>query len=414
MAESGGQWLRFGSVVTGTGAVLRDTAVLIAGDRIVQIAPGSSVTGDYEWHPERTLIPGFVDAHVHLSFGYTGDHESVRATAESATPDELASTVAMHAHECLTGGVTTVRDCGDRDFASIGVRDAIRAGRLPGPQVLAAGPPVTVEGGHLNWCGGSVPKGADLAPSIDALNARGADLVKVLASGGGMTAESDPLHPQFTLPQLVALVERAHGHGMRVAAHAHSSEAIRSSVAARVDSIEHCSWTADDGTLRVLDDVVRDIVAEHVAVVLTMAGIQRGLLPGRRERNPAQHEVAVASSRTGSLAGDFEWARRMLDDGARIVIASDAGVRLTSFAEFIDSVRCGILALGIPAARAIELATLVPAGVLGLEGEVGSIEVGKLADLVALDGVVDESSRELPVIAAVWKSGRPVEARLTA
>ncbi len=220
-----------------------------------------------------------------------------------------------------------------------------------------------------------------------------------------MTSGSDPLTPQFTDDELRAVVGAAHAAGCQVAAHAHSTEAIRAATAAGVDTIEHCSWRAPDGTLKVAHGSVVEIVERGIHVVLTMAGIQRGLLSDGADHTDALQLVARKNSDTGNLRDDFSWARDMLAAGARLVLASDAGVRLTPFDLFRLTIRCGMEALDLTASQAIGLATLGAAEALGVETAVGSVELGKVADLVALAGVIDDSTTHLGPIRQVWQGG---------
>nr|WP_246222659.1 amidohydrolase family protein [Phytoactinopolyspora limicola] len=385
-------------------------AVQIADGPIVQVRPwanGRGVGVDVVDLSSATLVPGFVDAHVHLIFGNGKDHLSTRAAVENATRDELVEQAASRALECLRGGVTTVRDCGDREFVSLRVRDDIAAGRRRGARVLAAGPPITVPGGHLSWCGGAVASLTEMRTAVMGLLANKVDLVKVMASGGNMTRESSPWAPQFGEAELRELVALAHTQGLRVAAHAHSTEAIRHVVSAGVDTIEHCTWRSADGRLSVDARVVEQIVRRGPFVVLTMAGIQRGLLPNCAP-DSALRKAALISSDTGDLREDFAWARSMRAAGARLVVASDAGVRLTSFDGLSQSIRCGMVALGLAVSEAISLVTLRAAEAPGVEDSVGSIEEGKVADFVVLDGVVDASSDSLGSVRQVWQAGRLV------
>lgn len=402
---SGATWIRAGAVLAG-GELLADHAVRIEDGVIAELRPGAEAPADAQHTPEGTLVPGFVEAHGHLSFGYAHDHETVRTRAEHAQPEALRVDIRRHAQEALRGGVTTLRDCGDRDFTSLAVRDEIARGDIPGPRVLASGPPVTTPGGHLNWCGGAVAEGSDVGAAVDRLHAEGADHVKVLASGGGMTAESDPHRPQFSKAQLDLLVARAAAHGMRVAAHAHSSDAIALCVEAGVHTLEHCSWKGPDGSIDLRLDVVDEIARRGISVVITMAGIHRALLPGWP--HAAETRDALVGSATGELYGDFGWARTMLERGCDLVVASDAGVRFTPFTGFPDSIRCGIAALDISALRAIDMATAAAARAVGLPGEAGTIAPGRTADLVLLGGLLTPETRELPALAGVWSRGAAV------
>lgn len=407
MSERHDHWIRAGALLAPDGTVQADRAIHVRDGLIVEVVDGAAAPADAFHAPEGTLVPGLVDAHTHLSFGYGPDHEVVRSTAEQASLDDLREQVRVRAAECLRGGVTTIRDCGDRDFVTIGVRDEVAAGRTAGPRILAAGPPVTTPGGHLNWCGGAIDPDDDLEAAIDRLHEAGVDHVKVLASGGGMTAESDPHHPQFSREQLTRLIRRAADHGLPVAAHAHSSDSIALAVAAGARTIEHCSWKGVDGSIELRLDVVEQIARDGIAITVTMAGIQRALLPGSTA-SPDEREGALASSATGDLRDDFAWAREMRARGCDLLLASDAGVRFTPFEEFVESIRCGIVGLDLTAAEALVLASTAPARAIGLGDVTGALCEGLAADVVLLDGLLTDTSRELPAVAEVWAAGRRV------
>jgi imidazolonepropionase-like amidohydrolase len=404
------QWIRCGSVVTGHGgSPLRDMAIEVEGGLIQQVVPWSSVaaTEFVDWSAD-TVIPGFVDAHVHLLFTCDADHTVTRTAVESSSPAQLALTGAQSAVECLLGGVTTVRDCGDKDFLTLELRDAIAAGTVPGPRILAAGPPVTVTGGHLYWCGNVADSPDDIRRATRRLCASGVDVVKVMASGGNMTHGSNPRMPQYSVPELAIVVEEAHRLGRRVAAHALNTESIRRAVAAGVDTIEHCGWRNADGTEEVDPEVVAAMAAQGTWAVVTYAGINRLLLPEFADDDSPERAATLSMSATGDLVTDFEWARTLRKAGVPMVLASDAGVRFTPFRRFDESVHCGIDTLGITASEAIGLATLKGAEALGISAEVGSIEIGKRADLVVLSGHLTDATSRLGAVRQVWRDGRVV------
>lgn len=408
---SGETVIRAGAVIVGDGSPpLLDHAVRIVDDRIAAVVPASE-TGDVTVDlPGHTLVPGFVDAHVHLLFDCAVDQETTRARVTDGTPAELALLAAANGLECLRAGVTTVRDLGDRAMVAATLRDAVAAGTLPGPRVLAAGAPITITGGHLWWCGGAVDSPDDLVRRTRELCTSGVDVIKVMASGGNMTRESNKWVPQFTVAELATIVAEARRGGRRVAAHAHSSASIRRCIEAGVDTIEHCGWQSPDG-IDLRDEDLTAMKAQGVTATVTMAGIARLFLPevDLDLADPEARRIAVGlSSSGGDLYGDYHWARRMRDAGIDLVLASDAGVRFTPFSGFLETVRCGIMALGIDAAEAIGMATLNAARALGVDGEVGSIAAGKLADLAVLDRVVTAGSGELGSVAQVWQAGRKV------
>jgi imidazolonepropionase-like amidohydrolase len=407
------QWIRCGSLVTGHGETpLADMAIELEADRIRQIQPWPAVAGtvgagvlDWSGH---TVTPGFIDAHVHLLFTCEVDHTVTRARVENAGPEQLALVAARNAAECLLGGVTTVRDCGDKDFVTLRMRDAVADGLLPGPRILAAGPPVTTTAGHLYWCGNAADSIDELRRATRRLCASGVDVVKLMASGGNMTLGSNGLLPQFTAAEMAVVVEEAHRLGRRVAAHAQNTESIRRAVAAGVDTVEHCGWRAPDGTEDIDMSVVDAMVRRGTWVVITYAGIARLMLPEYADQDSVERRATMALSPTKELYADFGWARVLRKAGVRMALASDAGERFTPFRRFDESVRCGMVTMDITASEAIGMATLQAADALGIADETGSIDVGKRADLLVFDGPVTDSTTRLGELRQVWRDGRVV------
>lgn len=405
-----GGWLRAGSIVVGDDAPpLLDHAVRIDDGVIVEVTPGSSAPADTIDLGEATIVPGFVDAHVHLLFDYQVDHERTRDAVVNSSRDRLLAAALRHGLECLATGVTTVRDLGDRDGIVRSARDLIDDGSLPGPRIHTAGTPVTITAGHLGWLGGRADTPGELLRLTRSLVADGVDVVKVMASGGNMTRESNKHVPQYTADELRIVVAEAHRGGKPVAAHAHNSAAVRNSIAAGIDTIEHCGWFDAKGNLDLTDDDLAAMRDAGAVASLTLAGIQRQLLPNPLGADPAALAVARSMSRhDGDLAADFDWARRLRNAGIGVLLASDAGVRFTPFSGFLDTVRCGVIALGVDAATAISLATLAPARALGEDARLGSIEPGKRADLVVLDGVIREGDTDIGAVREVRRDGRLV------
>ncbi|MCU1656103.1 MAG: amidohydrolase [Pseudonocardiales bacterium] len=405
------QWIHCGALVTGSGEpLLRDAVVHVADGVIAGVHAASELPADIDAdrivdHSTATVIPGFVDAHVHLLFTCDVDHELTRASVEHSAPARLALIGARNATECLLGGVTTVRDCGDIGFTTLDIRDAISAGRLPGPRILAAGPPITTTGGHLHWCGNAADSIDEIRKATRMLCTRVVDMVKVMASGGNMTRGSNKLLPQFQTHEMQVVVEEAHRLGRRVAAHALNTESIRRAVAAGVDTIEHCIWVNEKGEPDLDLDLVDEMARRPVSATLTMAGIVRVLLPDAEPAGAGELCAAHSMSATGNLYDDFAFARTMRAAGVHVSVASDAGVRFTPFREFGRTVECTMQALGVPFSEAIAMSTLRSAESLGLADRVGSIEAGKAADLVVLDGVADEATRRIGPIRQVWRDG---------
>lgn len=405
---SGTQWLSAEAVLVGDGtAPLADTSVGIREGRIVEVRPTASLDLAARRASRElgavTLAPGFIDAHVHLLFSCDTDHERTRARFVEAPDAELAAVGARNLTECLLGGVTTVRDLGDTRWVVRTLRDAVARGVHPGPRILTAGAPVTTASGHLNWCGNVAASDDELGDAVQGLLDGGADVVKIMSSGGSMTRESDPLAPQFTLRALQQAVALAHAAGRRVAAHSQNAEAIRRCIAAGVDTLEHCLWREADGSPASTAQLIDELRASSSTVVLTLAGIQRALLPDARGFTPDELAAALASSRTGDLEADLAWARELRAAGIPLVVASDAGVRFTPFRHFVDTLRAAALGLHLTPSDAVHTATGLAARALGIDHEVGTIVPGLRADLVLLDGA--DAEHALGDVAAVYLAG---------
>lgn len=410
---NGVEWLSADAVLVGDGGdPLADTSVGMRDGLIVDVRPTSTLDLTARRASRRlrdtTLAPGFIDAHVHLLFSCDTDHERTRARFVEAPDADLATVGSRNLTECLIGGVTTVRDLGDTRWVVRTLRDAVARGTHPGPRILTAGAPVTTASGHLNWCGNVAASEDDLADAVTSIVDGGADVVKIMSSGGSMTRESDPLSPQFTLRALQEAVNVAHAAGVRVAAHSQNAEAIRRCIAAGVDTLEHCLWREPDGSPATTADLIDELRRGTSTVVLTLAGIQRALLPNAQGFTREEHDAARASSHTGTLEDDLAWARELRDAGIPLVVASDAGVRFTPFRHFVDTLRAALVGLHMTPSEAVQSATGLAARALGIDHEVGSIVPGLRADLVLLDGSAADVA--LGDVAAVYVAGDEVVA----
>jgi imidazolonepropionase-like amidohydrolase len=407
--------LRCGRLIDGCGTPpVSDMAITVEEGVITAIGPCSSLAANgsnIADLSDATVIPGFVDAHVHLLFRAAADHRTTRRAVEESSASELALAGVNNAAECLIGGVTTVRDCGDRDFITLGIRDAIASDRVVGPRILAAGPPLTTPGGHLSWCGRVVDSQDAIRKAIRESSRRGVDLIKVVVSGGNMTDGSDRLGVQFHFDELATAVAEAHRLGLPVAAHALSTESIRLAHRAGVDTIEHCTWLSRQGLPTVDRSLAASMARSGVSIAITMSGIHRVMNPGLPAGDTQQLREALETSPTGTLMGDFAWAREMRSMGAHACLASDAGVRFTSFREFNKTIECGMSAIGIGICEAMTMVTLRAAEAIGVAEDVGSIEVGKSADFVVLDQLIEEPAEHLGPIREVWRNGEIVARR---
>jgi imidazolonepropionase-like amidohydrolase len=217
-----------------------------------------------------------------------------------------------------------------------------------------------------------------------------------------MTPGSRPFEPSFSADELHAASEEAHKHGRRVAVHALNAEAIRRSIAAGVDTIEHCLWNDRDGQPAFDVDAARDLVQRGLFVGVNLTGIDRILLSDRAP------DAAVAAIRREKLRARWASARQMLAIGANVMLSSDAGTRYARFEDFGLTLACAVEALELTPIEAIHRATLVPARALGIDEEVGSVEIGKRADLLIVEGDPSQAIDDIQRIREVWRDGRCV------
>ena len=214
---------------TATGAdLIAQAAVALEDDRITYVGPASDLGQSHlegaiiEEFPGHTLMPGMLDGHTHLTFTAGRNHEEVIDEIGRETDMQQVLRTAANAQKCLRGGLTTVRDLGGRRDVVPTVRDAINSGRIAGPRILSCNVPITVTGGHIHFVGWEADEEWELRKAVRTLIKQGADVIKICASGGNMTAESNPLMVQYSAQQLGVVVEEAHKLDTPVAAPRHS------------------------------------------------------------------------------------------------------------------------------------------------------------------------------------------------
>ncbi|MFC4114945.1 amidohydrolase family protein [Nonomuraea zeae] len=388
--------IRAAKVLTGRpGEVVADGEVLIDGDKIVSVGPRGSAgeAPEIVELPGHTLLPGMIDAHVHLGF----DDKVDPVTRRSRESDHhLLLRMAENARKLVSAGVTTARDLGARGFLDLALRDAIEDGLAVGPHLLAATRPITITGGHCWYMGGE----ADDEPAIRRVareNLRaGADCLKVMASGGQMTPGAPPSWvPQYTTGHLRVVVEEAATRGKGVAAHAHAAASIQSAVEAGVTTIEHCTFFTPAGHR--YDAKVADLVAAGGTYVC-----------------PTVHGVLWRSRDVFGPEMIDDWLRTvaaMRDAGVRLIAGTDAGFAVAGVENRTDGYVGGLETFaqaGFANAEIIEMATVRAADACGVGAVTGSLEAGKRADLIAVEGDPLDRIADLRNLALVLVSGRAV------
>jgi imidazolonepropionase-like amidohydrolase len=363
--------------------------VLVEDGRIVDVvagdAPSSATLVDLG--PDACLLPGLVDAHVHLAFDASRDPVATVQASDDATLLGLMQGAAVRA---LQAGITTVRDLGDRSFLALELRRQLGAA---GPEILSAGPPITVRGGHCHFFGGEAEGGEAIRAAVRARRERGCDVVKVMASGGNMTAGSDPVASQYGLADLRLVVAEARAVGLPAAAHAHGQAAIADAVEAGFDTIEHATFMTADGVYA--DPAVLERVARSgVVVSATMAATRRDELA----RGPMAHRFAA-------VLANLE---RMHRAGARIVVSSDAGIAPLKPHDVLPYGIVQLGGVGMTNREALRAGTSLAADACAVGDRKGRLRAGYDADLLAVAGNPLTTLSALHDVAAVFRAGHRV------
>jgi imidazolonepropionase-like amidohydrolase len=354
-------------VITGAGT-LADGAVVL-GDRTVDwvgsaaALPAETATLPHAHYPDSTIMPGLIDSHVHLAF--SGGPDSV-ARMRRETDEQLLVLMLHNARALLGVGVTTARDLGAKGYLDVVVRDAIAAGLARGPRMVVAARPITVTGGHCWFMGGEADNEDDLRRMVRTHHKHGADLIKVMSTGGFMTSGSAPWYAQFTTGQLTAIVEEAARVDMPVAAHAHGIEGIRRAVEAGVATLEHCSFVTETNERR-FDPALAAQIAERKIFVCPTVNVN----------------APYISARTGIAVGAN--VKAMHEMGVRIITGTDAGIDNTPHHQYVGGLQ-HLVTLGFRPAQVLEMATTEAAAALGVSAVTGRLAPGYDADLIVVAG----------------------------
>jgi imidazolonepropionase-like amidohydrolase len=387
-----------------TGEYRQDQIILIEGDRIKALGTASEVKIPAGARmvdlSNRTVLPGLIDCHTHLTFSpFTGAYRAL-----SISVPREALTGARNARVTLEAGFTTVRNVGADGFADVALRDAINAGDVPGPRMLVSGPPLSITGGHAdeNLLAPQFHYSADgVADGVPAVIAKvredikyGADVIKFMATGGVLSEGDNPALAQYSPDEMRAIVETAHGLGRKVAAHAHGALGIHDAVLAGVDSIEHGSFI-DEQDIQLMKQHGTYLVPTLYLMDWFMENYQK---MGLTENMLAKARVVMPAAR--------ENVSRAMHEGVKIAFGTDAAVypHGLNAHEFPVMVKLGMTPLG-----AVQASTVNAADLIGWSDRVGTLEPGKFADLVAVDGDPLQDVSVLERVDFVMKGGQVVK-----
>jgi imidazolonepropionase-like amidohydrolase len=406
--------IRAGWLFDGTGDTPRkDVTLVIRDDRIQTVGPTATTAAppDAEVIDLPYVLPGLIDCHTHLS-GRADQWDDILTFKLS--PFHSAFAAVKNAETTLRAGFTTVRDVGSPPFLAVDLRDSINSGYIVGPRVVASGPAISMTGGHGDLNG--YAPGVDvwmykeerdfaIADGVDQVRhvvraqlKHNVDVIKVLASGGVLSKTDQPGAPQFTVEELRAAVEEAHVAGRKVAAHAHGTQGIKNAILAGVDSIEHGSLL-DDEAIRLFKQKGTFLVADiYNDDFLINQAPKFGLAPEHVEK-----EKLVGKLQRESFA-------RAVKAGVRIAFGTDAGVypHGDNAKQFAYMVKFGMTPAG-----AIRAATGWAAELLGRAADVGTIQVGRYADIIAVPADPLKDVRALESVPFVMKGGVVVKNELS-
>jgi imidazolonepropionase-like amidohydrolase len=350
---------------------------------------------------DATLLPGFIDAHTHLTMQFDPDYNGARLEALSRTVAEQSIFATVNARKTLMAGFTTVRDVGSEDFIDVGLRNAINKGAVPGPRMLVSVHALGATGGHCDDGAGirfgllnhemgpedGVINSADQARFAVRFNIKyGADVIKTCATGGVLSPTDDVDVPQLSQAELDALVDEAHALRRKTAAHAHGAEGAKRAIRAGIDSIEHGTFL-DDEAFRLM----RERGTYLVPTLATRTGLAESKFPPAVQRKA---DMAVKQQDV--------MLRHALGMGVKVALGTDAAV----YPHGNNAVEFVLMAAdGMTNAQALHAGTTAAADLLGLRAKVGSLEPGKLADIVAVPGNPLEDIRVTQSVMFVMKEG---------
>ncbi len=403
--------LKAARLIDGHGGPVADQpAVLLHGDTISRIgthetvrAPEGATVRELDYG-DATILPGLVDCHVHL-IGI-GDG---RAGDELVTlPDEVLTVqAAQNARRHLYSGVTTVRDCGAKNRTTFLLRDAVDMGILPSPRLVLSGRPVAIIGGHLSYFGIQATGPDQCRAATRQLIKEGADFIKITATGGS-TRTSHPLRPSFDVDELRAICDEAHKFGKHAAAHCASSQGMANALDAGIDTIIHGVHKEPDGSDVFRSEISQRIAAQDVFVNATIgASVARVRSLEARGSLTTDEQVDLETSRSASEVRMDQFAR-MREDGVVMAAGSDSAWGYYQMGDFQTEIEAHVMA-GMSNMEAIVSATRDAARSCWIDDSVGTLEIGKQADILVVRGDPVQEISRLRDVADIFLAGARVD-----
>jgi imidazolonepropionase-like amidohydrolase len=363
-----------GPVIACDGRILEHATVLVEGEKIIRVAEGGiTLPQNAKKIPldGLTLLPGFIDAHVHICLDGSPDPITTLLN-ESQTLTTLKA--ARAAQKTLMAGVTSIRDMGAKNGIDLGLRQAVNSGLIPGPRMLVSGRLICMTGGH-GWQIGQEANGPDEVRQAAREQIKaGVDVVKLMATGGVMTPAVQPGSEQFTEEELRAGIEEAHKAGKKTATHAMGTRGILNALRAGIDSIEHGVYLDEEAVAMMAEKKIPLIPTISALYFIETRGIEAGI--------PAYAVEKTLKVKPHHL----ESIRMAREAGVLVAAGTDAGTPFNLHGQNLTEIKLLVEYGGFSPMEAIEAGTRISARVMGLENELGTIEEGKLADLVLVAG----------------------------
>jgi len=399
----------------GTGQPCKDRGVIVIRDRTIQAV---GVEGDLEVPsgPDvrvvsfegSTALPGLIDVHTHLVL--PGDNT---APEEMIKFDDgiLLMQAAKNARRALFSGVTTMADVGARNQVSFTLRRGIAMGLAKGPRLVLSGRPLTRTGGHCWYFNGEADGPEAIRHTVRQLLKEGADIIKIFTTGGGSVG-TDPYSPSYRLEEIEAATDEAHTAGKKTLAHCSATIGIQRALAAGIDVIFHAHFYEPGGRLNFRADVAQQMAESPVYVNPTLE-VNRSQLEVLRARGNqlTPEERQRLDYRARFYGGSVENVSKLVKYGVKMVAGSDSGWGPNPFGSLVSEMELMVTAIGMSPPAVLSAATRNAADALGVKDQVGTLEVGKKADLLIVDGDPSSEIGMLRHIQAIVLDGQVIYLR---